>query len=168
MKSITKSLEELKLLFPKWVKLYPPSDPKEIRKTERLLQSNLDEQLKEIYRVTDGFGIVDYCLLGIHNKKINNISSQNLPLTFNEQFESNTIEFLGTSGDENYHYINSNNYNQHPVIKVNGIEEHIVADNIETFLDKFFKNMKILLEIIREEDVVMYLDDERLEGKLIK
>lgn len=168
MKSIIKSLIELKHQYPKWINLYPPSDPKEIHKTEKLLQFEVDEHLKEIYKVTDGFGIVDYCLSGINNKRINSIISQNLPLTFNEQYESNTIEFLGTSGDENYHYIINSNNQKNIVIKSEGFKSQIVSESVEEFLDKFLRNMKILLETIRDEDIVMYLDDERLEGKILK
>ena len=168
MKNVIKSLIELNQQYPKWIDLYPPADPNMIAATEKILQINIDDQLQEIYKITDGFGIVDYCLIGINNKRINNILHQNYPLIYNETFDSNVIDFVLTSGDETYQYINNVNRGHHNVLRTDDFESIVVADNIEEFLNKFLKNMRILLETIGDDDIVMYLDDERLEGKLIK
>ncbi len=168
MKAIYEELKSLQNKYPTWVNLFPPANPDNIIATERILEIDIDSKLKELYQFTNGFGIVDYCCLGVGNKKIANLLSQ-YPLDRKDGLNSKIITFMATSCGEDFAYFENTDSAYHRIYLIDrNIEGKaiLIANNLEDFFIKFIYKIKILLSVIEDNDIIMYFDDEKLPDGL--
>ncbi len=173
MKGIISKIEYLSEKYPEQISLYTPVSKKDLLMIERILNIQLDQQLKELYLFSNGMSFVDYCVSGINNKKILNLSDINSHVTpyRGETFSHDgfpLINFFGTSGGESYFYIHDEKDVNHKVMKQYSMlgDKILIANSIEDFFEQFLDKMEILLKHIKKEDIIMYFDDDILPGNL--
>src|SRR5688572_28827345 len=94
MNDIITKIEKLKKDFAKHIATYHPIDEKKIGEMGAYLGVKIDEDLKELYKYSDGIGFVDYVVFSISNKKIERLDLAN---TRQSLEQTNKLEFMGTS-----------------------------------------------------------------------
>lgn len=164
MKEIIQRLTALQENYSDRVKLYKPATEESIARTESILKMEIHPFLKQLYRFSDGITIIDYCLVGINNKKINNFLNEN---RLNAEEE---LIFLGTSGKDEFAYsYHRENDDTKIFFRDDYLEDwNLISESFDTFFDKFISKVEILLQNISPMDVVMYFDDESLSEDLSK
>ena len=103
MKKSYQTLLLLQQQFPNDVMLYSPANELQVSVDERMLGLELPSELKELWSLTNGFSIIDYCFLGSGNKVIVNLLGLNFPLEIREYGYS--LGFLSTSGSDNFYLV---------------------------------------------------------------
>jgi hypothetical protein len=118
------------------------------------------------YSFTNGFRIVDYCLLGINNKNIFDFAQEWM-------FSGNkdALRIISTSSNEGFGYFLDPSIKEHIVFydiyDIYGNPQRInVAHSIKDFFSTFLNKIEVLLIHIRDEDVVLYFDEPNLPTDL--
>lgn len=166
MEEIANRIKYLSRIYPKWIKLYPGVTSEALDEFEKRVSFKLDEQLKELYSFTNGFGIVDYSLLGINNKKIYGLAQE-----WMSRESKDALRIISTSGNEGFGYFLNQSIKEHIVYydmyDIYGDHHRInVAHSIKDFFSIFLNKVEVLLYHIRDDDVVLYFDDPKLPLEL--
>jgi hypothetical protein len=164
MNSVIEKIDLFELGNPTLVKLYPPVSESLIRSAEQQLDILLDPKLSEIYGHTNGFGIIDYCLLGLGNKRIGDLVGTNLgnwDIAI-PALKGRYIEFIGTSGDESYGYLYQPGFTEFTVVSMGDIatgDYKVVSSTVEGFFEYFFDKLQLLFEYRKTNKWAMYIGD---------
>ena len=157
-----KTLIELSKSYPGQVVLYKGVNANMLRLIENHLElaEVMKKELIGLLTYTNGFSILDYCFMGIGNPKIASLNF----------FTPGELILIGTAGDEEFgidfnegsriFYSNNDIYGKNHIQYIQG--------SLDEFLSLFFEKCEILLANFREEDIVLYLDDDGLPAGLDK
>ncbi len=162
MEKLKQNILELADRYPDQVRIYPPADSRKIAFAETYLGFELHPLLQEFYRFSNGLSIIDYCVCGVLGSKVMNLHGANLRGGV-ETRHGNVMELVGTSGDEKYCQIVSGEKNGGMVRQETMMGDyHYIADDLESFFERFLAKSNILLEHFKPEDIVLYFDDPSL------
>lgn len=156
MIDVVERIEVLARKFPDQIKIYAPADKTIISKMEKLIGSNLDPVIRNIYEYSDGISFVTYALLSVNNNDIQKLALLNEPglVSLNGGIEfMNSIgeRFVISSLDRSIHYIVP-----HMDIDI------IISDSMDVFFDKFLNKVEDLLHYVDANNEFRFFSDEDL------
>lgn len=155
MKDVIRNLQELQIKYPKRVTLYEGLSDEKLDLLESLLALELDAHYKELLRFSNGFSIIDYCFLGFNNSVLANLYQENYERIKIEGYQE--FCFLATSGDEEFLLNIKNGKISH--LEDGLYETKLISDSFIEFMIQFVGKAKILLNVIPDNDSVMYFDE---------
>ena len=156
--SIVDQIRTLSIKYPDKVSLYTPVSNEIIRSYEERLNVIFPKELYEIWRYSNGMGVLDYCINGVGNKRISDMFDSNYPIQKSE--EHVFLDFMGTSGGQSFYVkLAKDNVVKEVVISEDYLEtSKMVAPNLEVFFDQFFFRVDQLIQEMSSNDQIDYID----------
>ena len=161
MKELIKRIASLAESHPEKVVLYPPANDTDIAYVEGNFSFKFHEDLRELYRFSNGLSFLDYCLLGIGNKRIADFHQDN----YHDEliFDSKKVfTLIGTSG---YHEFGFLIGQSESIILVDSVNQDLslISNSFESFFNKLISRVELILKSEHSKDeLMMYIDDESL------
>ena len=148
----------------KYIQLYKPATFDLILRSEnKLVGCKIAPELREIYKITNGAGFLDYGLVGCKNHKILDIAENTLDIwCANNNLCSAFVGFISTSGGENFGYLPEikNKSGSYPVAYLQNLCNQgmlVISSSISLFFESFFTKLE---ETIENSPNEIYISDE--------
>ena len=160
IENYTKKLQDLSNSFPSDVILYPPQSLRDISKVLGRAPGNLNKDLLEFLKVTNGASILDYCFYGCKNNKLGmNLEKDSIEYwTSHNHIAGLLFTFMSTSSGEHFGYLIESIYGKQPIFFFTDDPKDtaLLASSLENFLNVFLDDCKESL--INGEDVQIVSD----------
>lgn len=163
MEQIIEMLEISSSKYPERVKLYSAVKKDTLERTENMFKISLDKVYSDLLLYSNGFSIVDYCLIGFGNSEIADFTDTNMEaINLNNERQ---FTFLGTSSGEEFYFIVKDQ--GYEIFYDDGTKNPLlIGSSFTDFFIKFLTKTVVLLEKILKTDVVAYFDDDNMPDSL--
>lgn len=158
MEKVLHQLSSLSFAFPKTVKMYKPIGARQLEVQTNTLEYEILPELRKVYAITDGISILDYCFLGLSNRKIQGLIDCNEMLWLNYSGLRNTfIVFMATSVGDYFGYARGKDgkvYVGH--LNMPSDSEIIwISSSIEAFMYSLVEEIGLILNDLHKEEFLI-------------
>ncbi len=144
MTEIYSRLHDLAAAY-KWVRTYPPAQPKMVIRRFSAITGRADQHLSDLYMHTNGASLLDYCVVGCGNKRIAELQPVRDKIAVHDWKRDRIfVPFVVTSGGQVFGYLVSSNRIHdsatHPVSYCEDPENDeplLIASTVERFFHGF-------------------------------